>query len=332
MNPTIATGHMMRCLSIAKAARKEGIEVTFLVADKYPVELLEKHQFAYIVLHTRWDDLEAETDTLCEWIQRLSIKTLLIDSYQVTFEYLKKISQLTKTYYLDDLNQFIYPVHGIICYAIYYEKFHYEETYQKAVAEGIIDQMPELYLGCDYVPLREEFQNLPPKVIKEIPENILILSGGSDPYNAIGQILDNIPIEEYKVIDVICGRYNENYHKLVTKWSAKANVLIHQTVDNIVDYMMKADIAISAGGSTLYELCAVGTPTIMYSFADNQLDNVFQLKDGNVMSYVGDVRSSEKVLDFGILNIYKDKDFRRKNIELMKNIIDGRGANRISKL
>ncbi|MCR5796546.1 MAG: hypothetical protein K6G63_01315 [Eubacterium sp.] len=35
--------------------------------------------------------------------------------------------------------------------------------------------------------------------------------------------------------------------------------------------MQKCDIAISAAGSTLYELCACGVPTITYTTADNQI-------------------------------------------------------------
>ena len=42
MNETIATGHMMRCLSIADAAKKQGQETVFLVADAQAQELLKK--------------------------------------------------------------------------------------------------------------------------------------------------------------------------------------------------------------------------------------------------------------------------------------------------
>ena len=54
--------------------------------------------------------------------------------------------------------------------------------------------------------------------------------------------------------------------------------------------MKKVDVAISAGGTTLYELCACGTPTISYSFADNQLNNVKQFDEDGIIPYAGDVR------------------------------------------
>ena len=128
MNETIATGHMMRCLSIADAARELGEETTFLLADMQAVELLESKGYKYIVLNTEWNNMESELEILKEIISEHEIKTLFIDSYQVTERYLEELTKLTRTIYLDDVNAFHYPVTGIICYANYYEKFQYKEN------------------------------------------------------------------------------------------------------------------------------------------------------------------------------------------------------------
>ena len=52
---------------------------------------------------------------------------------------------------------------------------------------------------------------------------------------------------------------------------------------DIEQFMMEADVVISAGGSTLYELCAVGVPTISYSIADNQLNNVRKFHEDGII-------------------------------------------------
>lgn len=57
--------------------------------------------------------------------------------------------------------------------------------------------------------------------------------------------------------------------------------------------MQKCDIAISAAGSTLYELCATGIPAITYTLADNQLIAAEQFDKQGIMLSAGDCRDDE---------------------------------------
>lgn len=96
--------------------------------------------------------------------------------------------------------------------------------------------------------------------------------------------------------------------------------------------MQEADIAISAGGTTLYELCALGVPTISYAFVDNQLDNVKQFQADDIIAYAGDVRE-ENIVDK--INMYlkkymNDMELRKKKSLQMQRFIDGKGAERIA--
>ena len=117
MNNQIATGHLMRCLSISEALRLQNEEVVFIISDEQPVELLRQKNFRYIVLNTKWNDMESEVKALTKIINDENIDKLLIDSYQVTYKYLNEISNITKTIYIDDLGKFEYPVDTVICYA-----------------------------------------------------------------------------------------------------------------------------------------------------------------------------------------------------------------------
>ena len=166
MNSIIATGHVMRCLSIADAMRKSGEEVTFILADTNPVELLSKRGYNYIVLNIKWNDMESELEELQKIFRERSIDKILIDSYQVTKFYLETVRKLVRIVYIDDLNAFDYPVDTLICYVNYWRKFSYEQRYNGT----------KLLLGTEYAPIREAFQNCERKYIKDKIENILILS------------------------------------------------------------------------------------------------------------------------------------------------------------
>lgn len=322
MNETIATGHMMRCLAIADAAKEAGEDTLFIVSDNQAVELLEKRGYSAFVLGTHWRDMESELPLLQELIRERKIVKILVDSYQVTYGYLKALNEMAGVIYIDDINAFIYPVDAVICYLNCWDKFDYSNRYNET----------ELYLGPKYAPLRKEFCNRGKKDIKPLAENLLLMSGGSDRYNILPKILERLDIGQYGNIDVVCGIYNTRYEELKYIYGAYGNVSIHKAVDNMAVYMEKADLAVSAGGTTLYELCALGTPAISYSLADNQLDSAAKFNADGMIDYAGDVREGD--ISSGILNlIEKYKNNRRLRVERsekMQGFVDGKGAARIA--
>lgn len=322
MNSTIAAGHIMRCLSIADALRELGEKTIFIIADMQAKELLESRGYDYIVLNTSWNELEEELTILKKLIKEHRIKTILIDSYQVTFRYLEELTKWTKTVYIDDLYAFVYPVNEVICYANYAHKFLYENENQDI----------KVYRGTKYVPLRKEFWNCEKKQISDLVKNLLLLSGGSDPYDILGGILEELDRGKYQNIDVICGVYNSNYYKLCKKYADKRNISIHRGVSDMIGFMKKADLAVSAGGTTLYELCACGTPTISYAFADNQLDNVRKFAEDRIIDYAGDARVDDVVKRVHMLiEVYEsDWESRQNRSEKMQELVDGKGALRIA--
>ena len=323
MNKQIATGHIMRCLSIADALRGLGEPVRFILADEQAVSLLKQRGYDAIVLHTQWNCMEEELSVLSQVIRNEHIDKLLIDSYQVTQRYLAELSKMVTTFYIDDLNLFEYPVDVVICYANYWKKFQYK----------INDKRTTYLLGMKYVPLKQDFWNCEAKIISEKANNLLILTGGSDPFNVTEQILDSIDTYQFQIIDVICGIYNTNYNKFVKKYENNKNIKFHQAVNNIEQYMKKVDIAISAGGMTLYELCAIGTPAISFSFADNQLDNVRQFQEDGLIDYAGDARMDDiaETINQYLTRYRNDFELRKEKSEKMQKMVDGKGAERIAR-
>lgn len=324
MNKIIATGHMMRCLSIADAMKELGEQVTFLIADENPIELLEQRGYPYIVLHSVWNELEGELDTLCKVIQEKHIDKLLIDHYYVTENYLKAVEENTRVFYLDDLNAFVYPVSNVICYANYYRAFDYETRYR---ATGL---STNFILGPSYMPLRSAYQGLSKKQISENIRKVLILSGGSDPYDSIRKILAGFQKEKYEKIYAICGRYYEDIEGLRQE---NPEVTILPSVDNLEDYMKDVDLIVSAAGTTLYELSAVGTPAISFIYADNQRGNATSFDQDGIIPYAGDVRVDDvasRVQEI-LASDFMAAENRQKISKAMQELVDGNGAIRLAK-
>ncbi len=181
-NETVAMGHLMRCLTIADAARNINIESVFLLADNKAEEVVKKYCYSYLILNTDWRDMNGEIPKIRDVIRDHNVEYLIIDSYQVTENYLRNLQSVATTLYIDDLNKFKYPVDCLLCYEYCCEKYNYPETYT--------DSNVKLMLGTKYAPLRKGFSSVKTKPISRDIKSILILSGGSDPYHVIERMLD----------------------------------------------------------------------------------------------------------------------------------------------
>lgn len=323
-NEQIATGHLMRCVSIAEAARALGEPVCFILSDETACAFLAEKSFPYVVLQTAWDRMEEELPVLLPLLKERNVGRLLIDSYSVTPAYLSAVNAAVEAWYMDDLDAFPYPVHGLICYANYYRKFDYESRYRNA----------ELLLGTKYAPLRPEFANLPEHPYRGTVKKVLILSGGADPEDVLLQFLTKLDWSDCNAVDVVCGRYYEKYEMLSACCVDKKNITVHRSVPSLIDYMKNADLAISAGGVTLYELCACGTLTITYAMADNQLDNVHSFAADGLMPYAGDVRTDDVIANLRALLTEYQHQTETEQQALSKRLqatVDGLGATRIAR-
>lgn len=328
-NKEIGTGHIMRCFSIATALKEGGQEVCFLVADEAPVELLQSRGQAYRVLHTSYDKMEGELEKLCAMAEQERPELLLIDSYYVTPEYLEKLGGVVRTAYIDDKNMFSYPVDVLINYNIYGDMLPYRE---QAAKVGM-----EFLLGASYAPLREEFSNQE-YAVREQVEQVLITTGGSDKYNLAGKILEKVLAEEVLCdlhYHVVSGVFNQNLPKLEALQETYSNIHIHQNVTNMSELMKQCDVAITAGGSTMYELCAIGVPIICFSFVDNQEQIVETFVKKELVCFGGNYLIEQDELMTEVSNalilLVEQKELRATYSEKARRLIDGQGACRIAR-
>ena len=327
-NSEIGTGHVMRCLSVAKEIRKSGNEVCFILADEFPVKILSDNQINYKVLQTQYDKTEEEIPLLCQWLEAESPQCLLVDSYFVTKEYFEQVSRFTKVAYVDDFCHAEYPVDVLINYNIYGDSLPYKGNTAK--------DSTELLLGTGYVPLREEFRNAGYELRKEV-KHVLVTTGGSDKYNLAGRIVEKA-IQNEKIrglhYHVVSGMFNQNTPFLKELEETHVNVHVYHNVTNMAELMKQCDIAITAGGSTMYELCALGLPMIAFSFVENQEKQIETFAKKEMLGFGGNyLLQKDEMLDEVLLHIQRMMDSpeeRKKYNKRGRQIVDGQGARRIA--
>lgn len=325
-NSEVAMGHMMRCITIAKQMRKQGGKTVFFTADGYAGDMLEKAGMDWICLHTVWKQMEEETDRLREEMQKTGCTRLLVDSYQVTRAYFDKIKDMGKIIYMDDCFADVYPVDMIINYNAYHVRFPYREAYEGRA---------KLLLGTEYVPLREEFQQKYPR--KKEKGGILVSSGGGDAYDALSGILlyaAGSKELQQEIFHVVVGRFHPNRDKLEKLAGSAPNIRLHYDVSNMAELMEQCDIAVSAAGTVLFELCAMQIPAVFFVSADNQqYDSEFFARRERML-FAGDIRQDRAVclrrVIEGLETLRRDEPMRERMKEALRQVTDGQGAVRIA--
>lgn len=81
-------------------------------------------------------------------------------------------------------------------------------------------------MGPAYVPLRKNFSLCERKSIRRFPENLLLLSGGTDPCQVIEKLLQKIVLTDWRRIDVICGRYYADYEQVRNRYMEEKNIFL----------------------------------------------------------------------------------------------------------
>lgn len=323
-NAKIGIGHMMRTLTVADAIKNIDRQESILVlcADEDSKKIASTRGYKAISLNSDYNNLLSEIDS---WKKLdLSNCCIVVDSYFVTNEYLQAIGKYGKVFLFEDYQNGKFDVYGIINYSVFIDKKIYEKVY---------GQIDNFILGGEYVPIRKSFLKSKWE-LKDKVNNILISTGGSDILNISGEIykaLDEIlPNINYHII---VGPFNPYVEMLKNMSMESSNLTIHCDVKDMAGLAEICDIAISAGGSTMYELTVMGIPTICFSFAQNQ--EAFCEKYGyNISDYAGAYDKEPESVLYNIKRLlsdkYVDKKYRRECSMREKKLIDGKGANRIA--
>lgn len=341
-NSNIGSGHIMRCLSIADMARRTGEPCIFATAGDEFQETIKVRGHACVVFHTDYRDMESELDQLLDMVYAHKPTALFIDSYFVTDQYLQAVMEatdktLTTLIYIDDVMAFPYRCDILLNYNIYGpdKKEAYRDLYRQAGMAA-----PRFLLGTQYVPLREEFQGIPQRLASRDAAHVLISTGGADMQHMGIALMDAIRGSKEAgayTFHVIAGPMNQDVVEIKKLADGVSNIILHSNVQSMSLLMQRCDAAISAAGSTLYELCAAQTPAVTYVLADNQVPGAEGFEKHGIMRNFGDVRQlgakalAQKLIEAAI-DLCKDYERRCLISQRQRTIVDGKGAERIIKI
>ena len=328
----IGAGHVMRCIALAqrwKAMRGRAIFLSYCESADLRRRIVSEG-FEYVPIDSQkpsHKELPIIIDTLEK--VRSSIEQdpwVVLDGYLFSTNYHTKVKETgLKLLVIDDYNHLSFYDADIIV-----NQNLKNGTYRYKCHSDAVKLM-----GTQYALIRDEFLKYK-DFNREFPEKarrILVTMGGSDNDNNTVKVLRATKMfkDPDLEIKVVAGASNPNITSVRQSVASKSiNCKLIESVNDMASLMAWADLAVTAGGSTCWELCFMGVPSIVVCVADNQREtsrNMGKMNGGLVFdaNSLSEPRGLVKAFEELIFN----REMRRDISFKMRDEIDGYGSQRI---
>ena len=320
----IGVGHVMRCLALAQAWQDQGGSAIFALAKTAPA-IEEKLRTENCIVESVPGRIGSNEDAGCTagLGRRHAAAWIVLDGYRFDPNYQGTIKDIGfKLLMIDDLG----GSQAYFADLILNQNVHAAEAmYPNRQGQS------RCLLGSRFALLRREFRSVPVREQRTEARRVLITMGGSDPGNATARVLDALrAIPERLEVKVVVGPANSSAEGLTRALPGAHQIQIISNPDFMVDLMSWADIAVSAAGSTVWEMCRLGLPAILISIADNQEPGAEELGRKGIAVYLGpreNARSSD--ITNAVVEVLRSPERRTRMSRAGQRLVDGRGAERV---
>jgi UDP-2,4-diacetamido-2,4,6-trideoxy-beta-L-altropyranose hydrolase len=284
----IGTGHVMRCLTLAQAMRERGAQSTFICRPHagHLIDFIKQQGHRTIKLepgvndiytscasnHSSWLGTEWENDA--EQSRKVLgdrvVDWLVVDHYAIDQRWELALRPSTKRIFaIDDLADRHHDCDLLLDQSL----GRYAQDY-----DGLLSHNARTLIGPTYALIRHEFSqwreySLRRRVQPRL-KNLLITMGGVDQTNATGQVLTALKQCELPAdlsITVVMGQtapWISDVQNQAAVMPRPTKVLVN--INYMAQLMADSDLCIGAAGSTAWERCCLGLPTIQLVLAANQ--------------------------------------------------------------
>ncbi|MEH2219447.1 MAG: UDP-2,4-diacetamido-2,4,6-trideoxy-beta-L-altropyranose hydrolase [Nostoc sp.] len=324
----IGTGHVMRCLALAQAWKDVGGRAIFVMATKTPALETQLKSEGMEVIHLSLNpgSMEDAKET-AGLAHQFGVNWVVVDGYHFGARYQEIIKNVgLKLLFIDDYGHAEYYYADVV---LNQDIYAHENLYWQR------EPYTQLLLGINYALLRREFyqykreQKTHPLTAKKL----LVTLGGSDINNVTLKVIHALKLLELSNLEVlvVVGGSNPHYEKLkLASQDLQFPIYFHKNVQNMPDLMASSDIAISASGSTIWELAFMGLPSLILILADNQASNAKKLGEMRLIYNLGE---GKDITHIKIVNALKKLMLtsreRTEMARLCQKLVDGLGAIRV---
>lgn len=349
----IGTGHVMRCLALAEVLKKRGASVSF-VCREFVGNLCDYIEAQGFVVHRMGPSYPAGVSPVLNnqspidepWLEGVTwrqdaaqvkavldrfghrVDWLVVDHYGLDNGWERAArSDQCRVLVIDDLANRPHD-----CDLLLDQNFKPDAHASYTV---LVSKECRLLLGPKYALLRHDFRDLRPSIrIRDgRVQRILIFLGGTDPSNETGKVLRGARrlVEIGVSLDVVIGSMNPHRDGLTQQYGSYGNIHFHHNLANMADLMEQSDLSIGAGGTTSWERCCMGLPSVVITIAENQEPSAQALATAGVVLYLG--RKEEvtpRMIEDVLTDLLKAPDRVHHLSVACAGLVDGFGCDRVA--
>ena len=247
--PAIGLGHVHNALTIANELVRHRVRFVVTMPSDLAYEIISGHHYE---VH------QQRTDELVDEVLALKPDVIINDRLDTPMDDIIRLKEAG-------------------CVVINFEDLGPGARHADLVVNAIypeVESLPNHYFGPEYFCLRREFVLTAPRRVRERVSRVLVTFGGVDPNNLTRLALAAISAECQQrgiEIEVIAGRGYAAFESL----SGFAGIAVHRAVVDMADRIRAADVVITSGGRTVFEVASLGTPAIVLAQNDRELTHFY---------------------------------------------------------
>ncbi|MFN4176653.1 UDP-2,4-diacetamido-2,4,6-trideoxy-beta-L-altropyranose hydrolase [Phenylobacterium sp.] len=317
--PRVGGGHVMRSLTLARALEAQGASFAFLgppAAD----EVLD----AFAAGAARLPAASAEPRDLAAAVGREQFDAIVFDHYGLSERDHRAMAQGRPVLVIDDLADRPLAADVVVDSGPERKASDYE---------GLVPEGARLLLGPAFAPVRPEFAALREPALAwrgEPVQRLLVSMGLTDVGGITGRVVERLrPRIGDCGLDIVLGAAAPSLPGLAKIARRDPRLMLHVDTPHMARLTAEADIGVGAAGSSTWERCTLGLPSIMVVLADNQRAAARALAErGAAIVIEAQAADFDAAFDRAVMRLLRAADLRRTLAAASAEVCDGLGAGR----
>jgi UDP-2,4-diacetamido-2,4,6-trideoxy-beta-L-altropyranose hydrolase len=332
----IGSGHVMRCLSLADALRESGAAVHFACreAEGDMIDYVRRRGYSCHSLDSlqagasgrEWESDARQCEVIAQSIGALD--WIVVDHYGLDGRWESELrARCARLMVIDDLIDRAHACDLLL-----------NQNLIPGAAARFRRLVPEecrLLLGPEHALLRPEFRELRlqgDEARRGPVERVLVYFGGSDTDDLTSRalaLLDRITSRSFQV-HALVGTANQHRHAIEARFGTRPGITVTGHTERIADLLAGCQLAIGAGGASIWERCCLGVPAVVVAIADNQIEVARTVAEAGACLYTGTSAETSDDTLLASFSLLLENDCLRASLRRAgRAMVDGAGCDRV---